>query len=164
MHLEREIDFDALWKVVISDFKGDCRSIHGPEHWRRVEANGLAIAARNEASVSVVRLFALFHDCCRIDDGSEFVHGELAAQYAATLRGKIFDIDDKSFEQLQYACHWHTHGKISGDPTIGACWDADRLDLTRIGIIPNPRLLSTDAGRHLAAQGSSLPSGHQDLF
>ncbi len=163
MHWLSAIDFDALWKVVISDFKGDCHSIHGPGHWRRVEANGLAIAASNQASVPVVRLFALFHDSCRVDDGSEFVHGELAAQYAASLRGKLFDIDDESFGQLQYACQWHTHGNISSDPTIGACWDADRLDLTRIGILPNPRFLSTDAGRHLAAQYASRPSGHPDL-
>lgn len=145
------IDFDAVWESVLSEFPRGHSSIHGPEHWRRVEANGLKIAAFNRASITVVRLFALLHDSRRTDDSYESVHGELAADYAATLRGKLFDLDDESFNLLQYACRWHTHGKVTSDPTIGACWDADRLDLTRVGIIPNPDLMCTEAGRRFAA-------------
>ena len=144
------IDFDGLWKSVISEFQGSHTSIHGPAHWRRVEANGLKIASLNGASITVVRLFALLHDSRRQDDSSENVHGELAAAYAATLRGKAFDLDDESLHLLQYACRWHTHGQVSSEPTIGACWDADRLDLTRLGIIPNPDLMSTEAGKRFA--------------
>jgi hypothetical protein len=33
------------------------------------------------------------------------------------------------------------------NPTIGCCWDADRLDLSRVGIEPDTELMSTDAGR-----------------
>lgn len=33
------------------------------------------------------------------------------------------------------------------NPTIGVCWDADRLDLTRVGMTPKPKLLSTQAAR-----------------
>lgn len=87
----------------------------------------------------MVRLFAVLHESQRINDSFELHHGELAAQYALALRGKLFDLDDENFELLQYACKWHTHGKVSSDPTIGACWDADRLDLTRIGIEPAHR-------------------------
>jgi hypothetical protein len=32
-----------------------------------------------------------------------------------------------------------------------ACWDADRLDLGRVGITPDPRRLGTKAGRNLLA-------------
>jgi hypothetical protein len=32
----------------------------------------------------------------------------------------------------------------------GACWDADRLDLTRIGLRPEPRFMSTAVGRSLS--------------
>ena len=39
----------------------------------------------------------------------------------------------------------HTDGTISDDPTIGCCWDADRLDLPRVGMQPDPALLSTEA-------------------
>jgi uncharacterized protein len=69
-----------------------------------------------------------------------------------TLRGKLFDLDDDKFQLLQYACRWHTHGKLSSDPTVGACWDADRLDLTRVGIVPDPARMSTEAGKRLATQ------------
>jgi uncharacterized protein len=144
------IDFDAVWKSVLSSFQGDPSSIHGPEHWRRVEANGIKIAAVNHASLAVVRLFAVFHDSRRTDDSFEMEHGELAAKFAGTLRGRLFDLGDDSFRLLEYACRWHTHGKVSSDPTIGTCWDADRLDLTRIGIIPDPDRMSTDVGRRLA--------------
>jgi hypothetical protein len=36
---------------------------------------------------------------------------------------------------------------VSDDPTIGACWDADRLNLWRLGRRPDDRLLSTDTAR-----------------
>ena len=32
---------------------------------------------------------------------------------------------------------------MTSDPTVGACWDADRLDLPRVWITPDPALLST---------------------
>jgi uncharacterized protein len=48
---------------------------------------------------------------------------------------------------LEIALAEHTDGKRTDDPTIGACWDADRLNLWRLGRKPLPRLLSTAAGR-----------------
>ena len=144
------IDFDTVWKEVISKFQGDHDSIHGPKHWKKVETNGLQIAAQNRANVDVVRLFAVLHDSCRLDDSSEMEHGQRAARYAEVLRGSLFHLDDGSFDRLCFACEWHTHGKLSSDPTIGACWDADRLDLVRVGIIPDPRFLSTAAAREFA--------------
>ena len=44
---------------------------------------------------------------------------------------------------LAFACEEHTNGGIGPDPTVGVCWDADRLNLWRVGIIPDPRFLST---------------------
>jgi hypothetical protein len=38
---------------------------------------------------------------------------------------------------------------VSADGTIGTCWDADRLDLPRVGIWPSAALLSTDAAGEL---------------
>lgn len=48
---------------------------------------------------------------------------------------------------LAFACEEHTNGGISPDPTVGVCWDADRLNLWRVGIRPNPRFRSTEAAR-----------------
>ncbi|MFM7373822.1 MAG: hypothetical protein ACKO39_01545, partial [Chthoniobacterales bacterium] len=46
-------------------------------------------------------------------------------------------------------CRTHTDGLTEADPTIQACWDADRLDLGRVGITPHASRLCTDAARNL---------------
>jgi len=145
------INFDAVWDRVAKDFKCDLNSIHGPKHWRRVEENALKISATNSAVVDVVRLFAAFHDSRRDSDSFDLAHGEHGARYAAELRGNLFDLSDAHFDLLYYACVWHTHGKLSENPTIGACWDADRLDLRRVGIMPSAELMSTELGRSLCS-------------
>jgi uncharacterized protein len=146
------INFDAIWDHVTKEFQCDLDSIHGPDHWRRVERNALNISASNGAIVEVVRLFAVFHDSRRENDGADSEHGERGAEYAASLQGTLFDLSDAHFELLRYACVWHTNGRLSDDPTIGACWDADRLDLTRIGKTPKARFMSTELGRSLCSQ------------
>ena len=39
----------------------------------------------------------------------------------------------------------------SGNPTIDVCFDADRLDLGRVGIVPNPKRMATEQGAYYAA-------------
>lgn len=147
-----KLDFQKIWEHVTREFRGGADSIHGSAHWRRVEENGLRIATHSGAVVEVVRLFAVFHDSRRESDQSDENHGERAADYAASLRGVLFDLSDEHFDLLQYACCWHAHGKLSNDPTIGTCWDADRLDLGRCDIQPDASLMSTEFGRMLANQ------------
>jgi hypothetical protein len=36
------------------------------------------------------------------------------------------------------------------DVTIQTCWDADRLDLGRVGIRPDPARMGTEAGKRIA--------------
>ncbi|MEQ9460448.1 MAG: hypothetical protein RIG82_05810 [Phycisphaeraceae bacterium] len=59
-------------------------------------------------------------------------------------------INPVRFEQLRYACQYHTLKTHSNDPTIWACWDADRLDLGRVGITPSPRYLNTHRAKEIA--------------
>jgi uncharacterized protein len=40
------------------------------------------------------------------------------------------------------------------EPTIGTCWNADRLDLGRVGTELEARYMNTDFGREIAAHGS----------
>ena len=40
--------------------------------------------------------------------------------------------------------------------TIGTCWDADRLDLGRVGIIPSSDFMSTQAGKESARAAYSF--------
>ncbi|MFM7531655.1 MAG: hypothetical protein ACKO5J_04035, partial [Rubrivivax sp.] len=41
----------------------------------------------------------------------------------------------------------HSSGLTEADVTVQTCWDADRLDLGRVGIRPSPRYLCTPAAR-----------------
>lgn len=141
------IDWDDLWKRVLVDFEGDPDSIHGPSHWQRVERFGLGLAAETGADVEVVRLFAILHDSRRVNDGCDEGHGARAAEYAATLRRRFFELSDERFDLLREACRDHASGARSPDPTIGTCWDADRLDLGRVGVAPSASYMSTESGR-----------------
>lgn len=150
-------NWDLLWKLVTEKFHTQLYSVHGPAHWRRVERNGLLLATQTGADLEVVRLFALFHDSRRINENYDAGHGARGAEYAASLRGSAFTLDDARFELLHFACVWHTGGQHHADPTIGTCWDADRLDLGRVGIIPEERYMSTEFGREIAEVGSIQP-------
>ena len=50
-------------------------------------------------------------------------------------------------KQLETACREHSDGRLHGDLTVRTCWDADRLDLGRVGIRPDPDRLSTPHAR-----------------
>jgi uncharacterized protein len=122
---------DHLWQLVIGQFHLPDHSVHGPEHWRRVERNGLWLATRTGADVAVVRLFALVHDSRRENDGCDRGHGARGAEYAAILRRTAYDLPDDRFELLRYACVWHTDGTHHDDPTIATSWDDDAWRLRR---------------------------------
>jgi len=80
-----------------------------------------------------------------------------AGRFARELHsGGILDLDAGQMDKLVLACRTHTDGTISSDATVGACFDADRLDLDRVGIEPDPELMSTDAGRERARVLSRL--------
>jgi len=145
------LDLRALWAYVEDQFELGSYSPHGPSHWRRVEENGLLLAARAGADETVVRLFAVLHDARRLDEGTDTSHGRRGAELAERLRGRHFDVDDEAFQKLYYACAWHEKGRVTAEPTIGACWDADRLDLTRVGARPQPKFMSTASGKQRAA-------------
>ena len=60
------------------------------------------------------------------------------------------ELSDEDFHLLCEACRLHITIHKTGDPTIDACFDADRLDLWRVGIIPDPKRMATDIGAQLA--------------
>jgi len=145
-----EIDWQAVWTLAANGFVLDGHSFHGPDHWQRVERNALEIVADSGGDVTVVRLFAVLHDSQRLNEGSDPEHGLRAANWAKHLRNVHFTLDDVRFSQLTEACIWHDTGNVSDDPTIGTCWDADRLDLPRVGIQPIRRFMSTAYGKSRA--------------
>ena len=67
------------------------------------------------------------------DPGARPGHDE--APGAAGVEGARLDL-------LTFALHEHTSGLTSGDATVACCWDADRLNLWRVGIAPRAEYLS----------------------
>ncbi len=121
--------------------------LHGPAHRLRVWHNAMLLtAATPGADAEVAELFALIHDSRRVSDGDDPEHGTRAAIFAVQLAAEGWlRLDISRLELLRAACEQHEMGDITADPTIGCCWDADRLELSRLGVRPNPALLSTNA-------------------
>ena len=125
-------------------------ALHGIRHWDRVYENGQKLLTP-DTNPLVIGLFAYLHDSCRIDDGEDLYHGKRAADWIETLRGTYLkDVSNEEIELLQEACCLHTTELKTGNPTIDACFDSDRLDLWRVGIIPDPARLATEKGKEIA--------------
>ena len=126
--------------------------LHGISHWERVDHNGQMLATP-DCNLTVIRLFAYLHDSCREDDHYDEQHGPRAAKMIVSLRNTLLkDLSDHQFELLQKACRLHTTTHSTGAPTIDACFDADRLDLGRVGITPDPNKMATAKGKELASK------------
>jgi uncharacterized protein len=142
-----QTEFQHVVGVAKERFVMDLDGIHGVSHWLRVRENGLHIAEQSGADPLIVELFAFLHDCCREDDGTDPGHGARAAEFSLTLRGSILRLGDADFALLHEAIRDHELGLTKGDITVLTCWDADRLDLGRVGIRPDPRYLCTEFAR-----------------
>lgn len=140
------IPFEQLAELVRAQAPlGDSRD-HGDVHWRAVAATALDLAEREEGiDARIVLLFALLHDSRRQNEMDDPDHGRAAELFMerlshAGLLDDSFGADDE--ERLGEAVRLHDEGEVTDDPTIGACWDADRLQLQRYAITPLPALLS----------------------
>lgn len=142
-----------LIEFILSRYALPWDGIHGLFHWARVLEKGRKLSEMTGAKTGVVELFAVFHDSQRINEGIDEGHGRRGAMLAAELRGKTFDLEDEDFVLLIQACELHTDGLLDGDVTLQTCWDADRLDLGRVGIVPRIEKLCTE--------GAKVPSFHR---
>ncbi len=133
--------------AVLEDYALPWGGDHGISHWARVMENGLRLAGETGANLDVVSLFAVLHDSRRVNEVTDPEHGPRAAEFALSIRGRLFDLPDPEFGLLHRACAGHTHERTHPDLTIQTCWDADRLDLGRVGITPHPSRLCTEAAR-----------------
>ena len=143
----RDLIPEKLWAALHEVYALDWHGIHGLAHWQRVRDNGLRLAEVTGANPRVIKLFAFIHDIRRQNDGHDPQHGARAAEWARSTVRHLIDLDDADFEVLAYACAHHTDGTHHPDVTICTCWDADRLDLGRVGIRPDPCRLCTTAAR-----------------
>ena len=132
--------------------------IHGPVHWHSVALASLYLLEAGEpADRPLVFLFALLHDAMRRDDGYDLGHGPRAAALLGELcERRVLVMDVPRAACLDAALRDHTCGRTSDDPTIALCWDADRLDLGRVGIAPDGAFFSTVPAQRLVASGAPL--------
>jgi uncharacterized protein len=141
-------DPDALVRTVAAFSTCGDSSIHGQQHWQTVAAFGLILARETPGADPIVALlFGILHDCLRVDDGWDPDHGRRAGALAPALNGGLFTLDTDRLDTLVKALSLHVDGLVTDDPSVGVCWDADRLHLWRIAVTPDPALLSTAAGR-----------------
>ncbi len=143
-----------IYKVVPLDviaemynyFRLDKHGEHGYEHWIRVIQNGLAIAKNIDGNEKIVIAFGFFHDVERITDGDDPEHGFRGGEFAKKYKNRL-GLTESEFDKLYNACEGHNYRKHTTDKDIGMCWDADRLDLYRDKIIPDPDFLNSDYSR-----------------
>jgi len=144
---EFSLFYPDLLPIVLQQCEVSPAGIHGVDHWARVLENGLILSTQTGADRRIIELFAMFHDSKRMNDGPDLAHGFRGALFAQSLRGRYFELNDKDFHMLFEACRDHTMGHTKANITVQTCWDADRLDLARVGVVPNPKYLCTDAAK-----------------
>jgi uncharacterized protein len=142
IELMAHYDRSGLLAEIRRGFRLDWHGIHGAHHWGRVRHHACALATERGADLLVVELFAFLHDSQRHDDYADRQHGERGAEYARALQGRFYDLGERQLSRLTQAIRHHSGGEVSTDATVQCCWDADRLDLGRVGIRPQPRFLS----------------------
>ena len=132
------LNLKPIVHAILKEYALPWHGTHGVSHWARVLENGLRLAEETQANIEVVQLFAVFHDSRRVNEGVDDGHGKRGAELALALR-EWFTLSDNEFDLLYAACVGHTDGGTDADITIQTCWDADRLDLGRVRICPEPR-------------------------
>lgn len=138
----------ALIEAIVDQYAQPREGRHGLPHWARVLENGRLLTDCTDADITVVELFAVFHDAGRQNEAFDPNHGARGAELARQFHKKgLITLDEGQLGLLTHACEAHTDGLITGNLTVRVCWDSDRLDLGRAGIRPAQGLLCTGAAR-----------------
>ncbi len=133
---------------ILDRFGLDRTGIHGIAHWDRVRDNGLFLSKHTDADVAVIEAFAWLHDSCRLDDCGDPGHGHRAAEFVRELHADgLLELGLGQLDLLSEACRHHSCGRKEADLSVQICWDADRLDLGRVGTKPDPFYLCTGRAR-----------------
>lgn len=153
-----------LLHEVIAQHKLDIeKSGHGLHHWLRVIDIGMRLAdADPRVDRDVIVAFGLLHDSARTHDNYCEEHGPNSLNVIRALDSCI-PLDDNQKLMLSFACVNHTSADCNHfplfEPTLHACFDADRLDLWRVGIVPDSKYLFTDAGKDPELQAWANSNG-----
>ncbi len=141
-----------IFERILSKYELPLKGIHGPSHWARVALYGQSICTRT-VDLKVVELFAMLHDSCRRTDGYCKEHGNEAADFVRELHSDgVLGLDEEQLGALASAVGGHVGGRIPVSETVAVCWDADRLDLGRVGMSTKKEYMSTAIGRLIAEE------------
>ena len=83
----------------------------------------------------------------RENENMDLHHGPRAAEFIRSIAGSWIKLEDHRLHKLIQACRYHSVGRLDRDITIQTCWDADRLDLGRVGMIPKSTYLGSSLAR-----------------
>lgn len=139
--------------------------LHGPGHWARVARFGERLGRLSglpEGQRLLVQAFAWCHDLARESDGTDPEHGRRGAVLFPRVADAVFPwLTEQETAIVVTAIRHHNDGLVADVELLGehvavpgwepedvalviaCCWDADRLDLQRLGIPPDPTLMST---------------------
>lgn len=150
--IARQVMRDEVLSYLKSTFRLDWQGIHGLPHWTRVMRNAMEITQREGGDPWVAAWFAVLHDHQRWNEGRDRDHGARAADAIDAIadRGWFANLNASQRDLLAEAIRHHSEGCVHSNASVGACWDADRLDLLRLGIEPSHGLLSTRTAKKLA--------------
>ena len=158
MKIDKQLSFNwqELRLFSIARWPEEMGTTHGVNHWDRVAKFGEMLYV-DGVDMNVVVAVAYLHDVERrnnyIDDG----HGQRASMLVDRIRHDYLrDFNDEQVSLLKRACELHTIRHRTGNNTIDTCFDADRLDLLRVGITPDPERMATRKGAEIASNPQYL--------
>ncbi len=137
------------------NFKLDWQGYHGAAHWGRVHNHARHLAKFYDVNPKILFYFSFLHDVARESENSDLGHGERAVNLISNNGGAIWlGLTSIEYDELCHTMIQHSHKDAAGTITQQVCWDSDRLDLWRVGIMPDPSYLYTARAKAL----------HEDRF
>ena len=144
-------ELEDLREFCVNRWPENMGVIHGVGHWDRVAKFGKMLYQEG-ADMDVVMCFAYLHDSERINNSVDDEHGLRASLFIDTIRDTYLKaLSDEQISTLKMACEMHTVVPRTSDITVNICFDSDRMDLLRVGIMPLPERMATERGAELVA-------------
>lgn len=143
-----------IFQTVTKEFQLELNGDHGISHWQRVYNNCLELGRFYNINSNVFELFALLHDSKREDEFEDKNHGKRAALFVKELVDKsVINLSKEDKNRLIFACSNHTksnkRAKLYHDMVVQICFDADRLDIGRVGTVPEQSYFCTQYAKDI---------------
>ena len=146
--------YNDILDLIIRDLKINLYGYHGIKHWERVYKNTKILADHYKIESEVFELFSILHDSKREDEYRDEEHGLRASLFTKQLLEKgLIVLNSEDSNRLLFACKNHTikdrHNSLCKDLIVQICFDSDKLDLGRVGIVPDARKMLTSRAKQL---------------